>query len=132
MDNWKTGDWAVFDRSVVQIKEIRDAGACSVSDGWFETSGRLLERLRPLTLRNKCIAERFEHWYDELRKINGEAGFNYPDISRHFSQLALQAMDDPSKDEAPFNAARDFISDARDYKPIIQGIGLFRPKYGRA
>ena len=53
--NWKVGDWAVFDLGIVQIKEIRENGSASVSDGLIETSGMLLDRLRPLTLRNKRI-----------------------------------------------------------------------------
>ncbi len=122
---WKTGDWAVFDRDIVQIKEIREVG-CSVSDGTCETSGMLLERLRPLTLRNKRTIEWFDWHYRQLRNLRGERGFNYPDISRYFSQQALRAMDGDEEDKAPFDEVSDFIAQARDYKPVIHGINLFR------
>jgi hypothetical protein len=123
---WKAGDWVTFDRAVGQIKEIRDGGYASFSDGHFETSGRLLDRFRPLTLRNKSIVETFEIIYRRLDDLPGNAGFNYPDISSHFSNLALQAID--AKDNAKmFDMAQEFVREARDYKPVIQGIGLFRP-----
>lgn len=123
--DWKAGDWAVFEKEIVQIKEIREYG-CSVSDGSFETSGQLLDRLRPLTLRNKRITEWFAWHYRDLRKIRGERGFNYPDISRHFAALALRAIDGPEDDKAPFDEAQEFIRQARDYVPQIQGVPLFR------
>lgn len=125
MTDWKAGDWAVFEQDIVQIKEIRDSG-CSVSDGSFETSGQLLDRLRPLTLRNKRITEWFAWHYRDLRKLRGERGFNYPDIARHFSKLALRAIDGPDDDKAPFEEAQEFIRRARDYAPEIQGVQLFR------
>lgn len=123
--DWKVGDWAVFERDIVQIKEIRDYG-CSVSDGSIETSGQLFDRLRPLSLRNKRITEWFAWHYRELNKVRGERGFNYPDISRHFSKLALRAIDGPDEDKSPFEEAQDFIRQARDYAPEIQGVNLFR------
>lgn len=124
--NWKTGDWAVFERDIVQIKDIRESGNCSVSTGMFETSGNLLERLRPLTLRNKSAVEYFDHYYKKLSELRGERGFNYPDISRHFADLALKAIDGDKDDRAPFDAAIDFFQKARDLTPTIQGVQLFR------
>lgn len=126
MSNWNIGDWAVFDRSIVQIKDIREGGGCSVSDGSFETSGDLLGHLRPLTLRNKHAAEWFDYHYRELNHINGHGGFNFPDISRYFSRLALRAMDGPVDDKTPFDEAQEFLRQARDYVPVIQGVSLFR------
>lgn len=123
--NWKVGDWAVFERDIVQIKDIREGG-CSVSEGSFETSGMLLDRLRPLTLRNKRTIEWFDYYYRELSKINGERGFNFPDISRHFSRLILRAIDGGEGDRAPFDEAQDFVKQAREYVPVIQGVPLFR------
>lgn len=126
MTDWKVGDWAVFERDIIQIKDIREGGGCSVSEGSFETSGMLLDRLRPLTLRNKRITEWFDYYYRELSKINGERGFNYPDISRHFNNLVLQAIDGADDDKMPFDQVHEFIRSARDYVPVIQGVPLFR------
>lgn len=123
---WKVGDWAVFDRDIVQIKEIREGGSCSVSEGMCETSGMFLDRLRPLTLRNKRIIEYFDYYYRQLSLLRGERGFNYPDISRHFSSLALQAIDGDEKDRTPIDAAVEFVQQARDYTQTIQGVALFR------
>jgi len=124
--DWKVGDWAIFDRDIVQIKQFYESGGCEVSDGSFSTSGMLLDRLRPLTLRNKRIGEWFEWHYGELRKIRGERGFNYPDINRLFSELCLQAIDGPDDDRSPFEKAQEFIREAKDYAPVILGVHLFR------
>lgn len=126
MSDWKVGDWAVFDRDIVQIKDIREGGYCSVSEGSFETSGMLLDRLRPLTLRNKRTIEWFDYHYRELSRIPGERGFNFPDISRYFSSQALRVMDGPADDKTPFDEVHDFIKQAREYVPVIQGVPLFR------
>lgn len=123
---WNVGDWAVFDRDIVQINRIGDGGICEVSEGSFCTSGRLLDRLRPLTLRNKRAIEYFDYMYRELSRINGERGFNYPDISRHFSNLALRAIDGPEDDKAPYEEVQAFVRQARDYTPVIQEVPLFR------
>lgn len=127
--DWKVGDWVVFDLSIVQIKELRDNDCASVSDGTFETSGRLLDRFRPLTLKNKNIVETFDIYYGRLSEIDGESGFNYPAIFAYFSQLALDAIDHGGKE--PFTMAQEFIVGARDYKTTIQGVPLFRPHLGR-
>jgi hypothetical protein len=121
---WKAGDWAVFDLEIVQIKQVEPY--VEVTTGIISTSGNLLERLRPLNLRNKVTADSFEYYYKELRKLRGERGFNYPDISRLFCDLALQAMDGPEDDKEPYDKAQSFVRDARDYKPKIQGVHLFR------
>lgn len=125
--NWNVGDWVVFDLRIGQIRKLDDEGFAEFSDGSFATSGRLADRFRPLTLRNKRTIEYFDHYYNELRKLNGAGGFNYPDISRHFAQLSIDAMDGDEKDRAPFDKAQQFFQDARDYKPEIQGVALFRP-----
>lgn len=125
--DWKVGDWVIFDLKVGQIKELRGHGCASFSDGWFETSGHLCDRFRPLTLNNKRAVEYFDTIYGRLREIDGQAGFNYPDISRHFSDLALRAID-ANVDDAKqfFDAANEFVSDARHYARVIQGLRLFR------
>lgn len=131
---WKTGDWVVFDLSVGQIKEMREGGGVSVSDGMFETSGlRLAERFRPLTLRNKRIVETFEVYYGRLKEIAGHGGFNFPDISQHFAQLALDAIDGGEAGEKQaYEKAQTFVGRARDYEATIQGVPLFRPNPQRA
>lgn len=122
---WKVGDWVVFDLKIGQIKEIRDGGMADFSDGLFCTSGRILERFRPLTLQNKNIVETLHTIYKRLNHLDGEAGFNYPDIYTYFSQIALDAIDSGDFPKA-FDLAGEFVNDARDYKPIIQGVRLFR------
>lgn len=121
--SWKVGDWAVFDRNVVQVTREIEGGFIEVSDGNLRISGRLHDRLRPLTLENKHTAEWFDWHYRELDKIRGARGFNHPDISSHYNWLMLRAIDG---DKAPFDEAQDFIKQARDYTPVIQGVQLFR------
>lgn len=125
--NYNVGDWVVFDLSIGQIKRMDDYQ--EFSDGTFCTSGaRLADRFRPLTLRNKRTVEYFDYYYNELRNIAGEGGFNYPGISQYFAQLALDAMDGKEDDKTPYDKVQEFVRDARDYKPVIQGISLFRQK----
>lgn len=126
----QVGDWVIFDMSVGQIKELGDDRSASFSDGYFSTYGKLVDRFRPLTMANKCRAETAKYYYEKLREIDGEAGFNYPDISSYFSQLVLRAIDENSDD--PFELAVQFVRDAREYKPVIQGVNLFRRKLRRA
>lgn len=123
---WKTGDWVVFDLDIGQIKEMRENGISSFSDGHCETSGQLTDRYRPLTLRNKRITEFFDIYYNRLREIDGESGFNYPDIHRYFASLCRQAID--TEGSEPFDKAQEFIREARIYKSMIHGVPLFRPK----
>jgi hypothetical protein len=125
--NWKIGDWVVFDLSIGQVKEIRAYGE-TFSDGIFETSGRLADRFRPLTLRNKRIIDWFDWHYNELRKLNGNTGFNYPDINRYFCHLALQAIDEEDIEAGKkfFNKGSDFVKAAGNYQKTIDGVNLFR------
>lgn len=117
-NEFQVGDWVVFDLRVGQITEPGDWQ--EFSDGTISTSGRLIDRFRPLTLRNKAITETFDYWYRELGKIDGEQGFNYPRISQHFWALALEAID--SEDASVANQkARDFVDAARHYEPEIPG-----------
>lgn len=119
------GDWVVFDLRVGQITKIHDNEFPEFSDGSIRTSGRIADRCRPLTLRNKRIVESFDYYYRDLRKIDGEAGFNYPDISTYFAQLALDAIDGEDN-EKMYDQAQAFVREARDYKRTIDGVRLFR------
>ena len=124
---WEAGDWAVFDREIVQVTYISPSGGFTVSNGTTDCSGSssLLEGLRPLTLRNKSIAETFAWYYKELYGIKGHGGFNFPDISTWFNELCMAAIDNPA-DTIPYQEVREFVRLARGYTPVIQGINLFR------
>jgi hypothetical protein len=122
------GDWVTHDLSFGQIKKIDyDEGMAIFSDGSFETSGRLLERFRPLTLKNKRIVETMNIYYNRLKEIDGDAGFNYPDIHSYFSKLARDAIDAADPADA-FELAQQFVRSARSYTPTIDGVKLFRPR----
>lgn len=125
---WKVGDWVIFDLKVGQIKKFSKDSWEIFSDGHCEASGRLADRFRPLTLRNKRTVEWFDAQYGYLRQIDGEAGFNYPRIHDYFCELSILAIDGADDDQAPYDAARDFIHRARHYQPLIQGVRLFRSK----
>lgn len=121
----KVGDWVILDMEIGQFEKVIDEDCVSFSTGFINTSGSIAERFRPLTLRNKRIAETFDALYKRLNKIDGEAGFNYPDIHRYFSQLTLQAIDGKDN-ERMFDKATEFVQAAKDYTPIIDGVRLFR------
>lgn len=126
MTNWKVKDWAVYDLRIVQIKEIRLPHGCTISDGSIETHGQLIDRLRPLTLENKATIEFFDYWYKELRHIRGQSGFNYPDISSYFSDLAIKQIDEGPLDRSITDKGPNFVRAAREYLRVIDGIHLFR------
>lgn len=125
--DWKVGDWVTYKMEVGQIKRMED-GVATFSDGWCETSGRIADGFRPRTLLNKRTVEYFDVIYKRLDQIDGHAGFNFPDICRHFSALALKAIDAGGGDEAKqyFEAANEFVNEARNYSRVIQGVSLFR------
>lgn len=125
---FKVGDWVIYELSVGQIKDIRDGGMATFSDGSVETSGRTIERFRPLNLRNKRIVETMGIYYKRLREIDGEGGFNYPSIHSHFSKLARDAIDASDPHHEAFEQAQQFVASAKSYTPTIQGVRLFRPK----
>lgn len=129
----KKDDWVVYDLKIGQVMDIRDESYGEVtefSDGFIRTSGvRLQDRMRPLTIRNKVIVQSMDGLYDRLRKSDGESGFNYPDISSYFANLALDAIDGGEKAErAAYDKAQKFIQEAGNYQKVIDGIRLFRPK----
>jgi hypothetical protein len=134
MTCWKVGDWCVYEMEVGQITRM-EGGITEFSTGMFTSAGvGITENLRPLTLRNKALAEKFAYYYAELSKIDGEGGFNYPRIHEHFARLTRAAIDDVSaKGEMAEHAverAQAFVRGARDYVPVIDGVALFRPKRG--
>jgi hypothetical protein len=124
---WQVGDWCIFDLHIVQILELRDEDGTwdQVSDGSFTTSGKLQDRFRQLTLANKAIMESFRYYYEQLKNIPGNQGFNYPRISTYFEELSRKAID--GEPEEAFTEARTFLNEAAEHKPLIQGINLFRP-----
>lgn len=128
MHTWKLNDWVIYELHFGQITAL-EKDRVQFSDGSFSTSGsvRMLEDFRPLTLRNKSLIESFTYYYKRLDDIDGNGGFNYPDINRHFCVLSRNAIDSKTPEDY-FTLASQFVQDVREYKPVIQGVRLFRPK----
>lgn len=126
MQNFNVGDWVIYGLDIGQIKKIEGDYAV-FSDGSFETSGRLVEDFRPLNLRNKRIIENMDIYYKRLDKIAGHVGFNYPRISNWFADMALKIIDNEDFEKAGYEKVNEFLQDARDHKPVIDGVQLFRP-----
>lgn len=130
--DWKVDDWCIYDLNIGQITKINNDGNgfAQFTDGSFETSGKLLDRFRPLTLRNKRLIEWFDYYYRQLDKIPGEAGFNYPRIHEYFAMLSRNAIDNPGEEDKPMAKVTNFVTAAKDYHAVIDGVSLFRPKLG--
>lgn len=123
----KKGDWAIYDREIVQIMETEPY--LEYSTGVIRGGNACRENMRPLTLQNKVIASSMEYYYNSLRSLDGEAGFNYPDINRYFTALTIEAIDGTEAEvKAAYDKAQKFVREARDYKRVIDGVRLFRPK----
>lgn len=123
----KKGDWVIYDREIVHIMETEPH--LEYSTGIIRGSNAWRDGMRPLTLQNKVIAQSMEHYYDKLRELDGSASFNFPDISRYFSSLALEAIDGDAADcSAAYKKAQEFVQAAHGYQKVIDGVRLFRPK----
>lgn len=121
----KKGDWCIYGLDVVQIMETEPY--LEYSTGIIRGGNASREHMRPLTLQSKVAVESMDHYYDMLREMDGEAGFNYPDISNYFGGLALDVIDgDEAAAKVAYDKAQSFVRDARDYKQVIDGVRLFR------
>ena len=132
---FKVGDWVIHEMEIGQVTEIRTNGCATFSDGYSSSYGKIAADFRPLTLRNKTIAEAFHSYYKELYQIDGSNGFNFPVIKWYFNQLAISTMDGSEGNERKcYEQAAAFVKQAKAHRKTIQGISLFRPtvKKGRA
>jgi hypothetical protein len=73
---YSVGDWLFHEFTLKMIKEIRDLGgdaySADLSDGYGCTSGQgILQRTRPLTLRNKQISDEIHYFETQLRVLDG-------------------------------------------------------------
>ena len=122
------GDWGFFEWRVATIKEVRAgrAGYVSISDGIIETSGSLMDRWRPLTIRNAAVSRYFGGMHDELHR-EGSSSLNYPRFHDHLVDLWLQACDG---DDAATNRAGRFVEDVLRTKQVlsVDGIPLIRQR----
>lgn len=126
----KKGDWCIYGLDIVQIVETEPY--IEYSTGIIRGGNATRAHIRPLTLQSKVIVEGMEHYYEMLRDMDGNAGFNFPDISSYFAELALEAIDgDTEAAQSAWKKAQDFISAAKDYEKVIAGVRLFRPTLNR-
>ena len=109
---WQVGDWCIFDLHIVQIQKLDGVNGTwdQVDDGTTTTLGRLQDRFRQLTLKNKSIMESFQYYHKQLENIPGNQGFNYPRISTYFEELSRKAID--GEPEEAFEEARTFLREA--------------------
>lgn len=133
---FKEGDWVIQNYEIKQIIRMENGAVREVSCGAFSTSSLdMTDSVRPLTLRNKRYAESIRYYYNELRNLPGSNALNWPDINRHFSQLCLDAIDNPKIKYAEgemnlsIREAQEFFIKTRDALEGVQsvdGIRLFR------
>jgi len=128
MAEFKDGAWAIYELKIVQIAKI-SGGKAEYSDGFIRGYGAHIEHFRPLSLRNKVVIETLDTYYNRIRDLDGSAGFNFPDIHRYFSEVALEGIDgDDAALGAAYDKAQTFVRAARDYQKTIDGVRLFRPR----
>lgn len=96
---WKLGDWCICDMQIKQIVAIdkEKLEPYTVSNGYIN-SGICFwkERLFPLTLRNKNIAEYFNKLYEELRKYKN---LNLSILRQYFECKSIECMKGTQKDD---------------------------------
>src|ERR1035437_10935672 len=131
---YKVGDWVIHRLDIGQVIKLNADGTVrEFSDGAFSSSSNDLN-VRPLTLRNKRMAEVFKYYEKEIRSLPVEKALNWPDIHGHLVGLAYQAMDTTQRD-GETNAAvlrgQEFVQKVRDQLrnvDEVDGIRLFRYK----
>lgn len=121
------GDWCIYGLDIVQI--MKTEPYLEYSTGIIRGGNASREHMRPLTLQSKVAVETMDYYYEMLREMDGNAGFNYPRISDYFGQLALDVIDgDDEAAKRAYERAQNFVREARDYRKVIDGVSLFRPK----
>ena len=79
---FKTGEWCFCEFTLQQIKETKEDRITSVTDGFFEMSGRdLSDRCFPLTLRIKVISDNVEYHSKAFHALKNNS-LNHPDLNR--------------------------------------------------
>jgi len=130
----ETGDWIVCEHKVQVIKKMDNNRVQEVSDGSFSTgSWDLSDVCFPLTLKTKKISCFVEEWKLECHDKCSSLNLNWPDISRHFTDLWVRACKTQTEEEeiSAYKAISDFakklIAIAEKKKEeTIDGIKLFR------
>lgn len=130
---YKVGDWVIHDYKIHQVTAAENGKVQELSTGFIRCSGNDLE-VRPLTLKNKVYAERFESYYRDLGDVTGANALNWPDINRYFAELCFKAIDD--KTNYKDGEVNKFLLEGQDFvrKTIdalrgvdsVNGVRLFR------
>ncbi len=127
------GDWVLLGDKPVQIKEKRDNGSYSVSTGQIQTSGRLGDRLYPMTLQNKSVADSAAYIKGEMHTLC--RSINWPDLASWFEQGLADAADDQDKQNVFLDKLREVHREMQDiqdmYFKALPDIAAFRRRVFR-
>jgi len=122
------GDWALLGDKPVQIKTKKDNGSYSVSTGTIETSGRLGDRLYPMTLQNKSVADSAAYTKSEMHNLC--RSINWPDLASWFEQGLADAADDKDKQKEFLDKLREVYREMQDIQDMwfkaLPDIAVFR------
>lgn len=95
---FKKGDWVFCEFVLQQIKDTNEDRVTSVTDGFFELSGRdLSDRCFPLTVKNKRVSNEVEGWSKRFHALKGP-GLNYPDLNRELIRRWVEMCEADEKD----------------------------------
>ena len=96
------GDWVFFEHELMLVEEAKDegAGSCTLSSGTFSVGcHNAAERCRPLTKRQKQIADGYHAVRMELHRADGSRHINFPDVCRWIENEWLSASKDESDEK---------------------------------
>ena len=110
--NFEVGEWAMLGYQPVQIKENRGGGSYVVSTGTIETSGQLGDRLYPMSLQNKGVADSVSHYRREMGDLCRSV--NWPEIASFMEFEAAAASDNKEKQEALLETLRKMNRQLQD------------------
>lgn len=131
--NWKVGDWGIFEFELSMIKEMKGSEITSVSDGTICTGGLSLnDRFFPLDLKTKQLSDSVNYWRNKFHRDC--KGLNYPDLHRKLVQVwvgLIEVKEDEKMLTKAIKELDDFGTEvcrkAQDLKYVdVGGVNIFR------
>lgn len=131
---FNVGDWVFCEFKLQQVKESDNGNVKCVTDGLFSLgSSSLNDRCFELSIRAKCISDKFESWSRQIHS-EGQCSLNFPGINRwliaKWASICRQQDDDEAV-EAGLKETGEWVKNLLNRSKELQaetvgGICLFR------
>ena len=112
--DFKQGDWVFCEFKLQRIKELREGGASTVSDGFVEMGGHDID-CYPLNMKIKVISDNVSAWSRELHALRNNS-LNYPDIHRELLRRWVEMCDNADNEkklDKMYDDLADFVNEIK-------------------